>query len=181
MGAQYAVAVAETLLLVVKTSKGTRRNVQYLLLNRDQMQKSKSFFCKVSCLKCLFFFLPFFSRNVRIRRNQSHLRLPLAAKRTLADLLTMFESIIQCEKVTPDRSHANDICPDWYGLTRSYTWRRDAFRLIFNGKRLSLAWRPSLLQKNLKCGGEGRRTRGRRRLFFSGCEAPFCGELYANT
>lgn len=97
---------------------------------------------------------------MQIRWNQLQLCLLLATKRTLADLLTTFKSIIQCEKVTPDRSHANDICPDWYGLTRGYTWRRDAFQLIFNGKRLSLAWRPSLLQKNVKVLGEGRRLGG---------------------
>lgn len=113
-----------------------------------------------------------FSRNVRIGRNQSQLRLLLATKRTLADLLTMFESIIQSEKVTPGRSHANDICPDWYSLTRSYTWRRDASQLIFNGKRLSLAWRASLLQKNVKCKRGGPVGEG---VSSSGCEAPFCG------
>lgn len=69
-----------------------------------------------------FFFL--LSLNMQIRRNQSQLRLLLATKRTLADLLTVFKSIIQSEKVTPDRSHANDICPDWYGLTRSYVTSR---------------------------------------------------------
>lgn len=110
-------------------------------------------------------------RNVRIRWNQLQLRLLLATKRTLADLLAMFKSIIRSEKVTPDRSHANDICPDWYGLTRSYTWRGDAFQLIFNGKRLSLARRPPLLRKNVKRRGEGR-ARGRRRRFFSGFKAP---------
>lgn len=105
------------------------------------------------CSKILFFF--FFSCIVRIRLNQSQLCLLLATKRTLADLLTMFTSIIQSEKVMADRSHANDICPDWHGLTRSYTWRRYAFQLIFNGKRLSLARRPSLLQKNVECRGGG--------------------------
>lgn len=137
------------------------------------------------CSKILFFF---FSCIVRIRLNQSQLCLLLATKRTLADLLTMFTSIIQSEKVMADRSHANDICPDWHGLTRSYTWRRDAFQLIFNGKRLSLARRPSLLQKNVKCRGWGGRStwakaavlQWLRSVFLRRGSAPRRGELCAN-